>query len=291
MSRSEEESKGPLIGFFESLPRIQQILWVVVIGSYLVFIVVSIALLMSNILTYDPKVASLWASIVAGLATVGLVIVTIGYVAYTRRLVEVTEQSRREERVHREKMAERDINSLRKSILKEIQAMEGLHQLARNYSPGVSVYQELIPSEVYEANSSDIGLLTDDELEAIIEYYTLASIVNDLLAVQRRHDTEYGRDFFENLFYYLGFQWLFRWRELRRRTEIVAERIGDLAEVQTEAVTQLKLHLQDTPTEGFGEDGIIDFGDNQFGESVPNFSKTPNCRSSSTYAPCVQHAL
>lgn len=234
---------GPLVSLYSNLSITEKLAWGVVIGLYLLALSISIAYLISSVLTQELQRAGLWASIVSGLATVGLVVVTGFYVVYTRNLVGISEKARREELEHRNEQRERSLDSLRRALLQEIRAMENLHELSRNYEPGFSAFRQLVPSTVYEANAADIGRLTSNEIEAVVDYYTVASMVNDLLALQRDRDTKIGMGIFEEVYRAISFNWFFDRNSRKARTESTAERIGDLAEAQSDAIRELEHNL------------------------------------------------
>jgi hypothetical protein len=123
--------------------------------------------------------------------------------------------------------------------------MENLDELANDYTPEYSLYRELVPADVYQSNTRDIGSLTPDEIEAVVEYYTNAKIVNTYLRLQRDRDTSYGRSLFEEVIRGISLHWLFFRKERKQRTEATAERIEELAEAQQEAIEQLRANLDD----------------------------------------------
>jgi hypothetical protein len=208
-------------------------------------LIIALAALMTRVLQGDPETASLWASVVSGMATLGLVFVTLFYVFYTRKLVNVMQESQHEEKEFREKRRRQELDKLRKALLQEIQSIEGLNELSRKYQPGHSGFTQLVPSTVYESNSSNIGLLTEKEIEAVVEFYTVAEIVNDHLAVQRDMDTEIGWGIFEQVYRSISQNQFFERKSRKKRTEATADRIGDLADAQKQAVWELKSNLDE----------------------------------------------
>lgn len=217
-----------------------------------VFVLVVTALLGASLMAAfqlgvgNISTASAYASVAGGLATVTLVSLTGWYALETRRLVKESEKAREEERKRRDEEHEREKDKLRRSLLNEIQAMENLDELAREYTPNHSLYRQLVPSDVYQSNTRDIGLLTPEEIEAVVEYYTMAEIVNDYLRVQRDRDTSQGRSIFEETYRALSLHRLFFRKQRKNRTKATAERIAQLAEAQEEAMQRLKANLEES---------------------------------------------
>lgn len=238
-----DESTSPFEKFYSELTTFEKLIWGSVIGAYLAALIISITYLVSSVISRQIGTAGSWAAIVSGLATVGLVVVTGLYVVYTRNLVGVMEETQREEREFRVEKQQRDLDSLRRALLQEILSIEDLHEISRSYAPGYSAYRELVPSTVYQANASEIGLLKQDEVEAVVDYYSLASMVNDLLALQRELDTPIGWGIFEQVYRTISLNWLAERKDRKVRTETTAEKIGELAEAQAEAAGQLEDNL------------------------------------------------
>lgn len=213
---------------------------------FLIIILLSFLILtIQKVIVGELDAAGVYAGISVGIATILLVMVAGWYAAETRRLVFQTEQARIEEKEFRQNKRVRDIHKIRVALLQEIRAVEGLHRLARDYEPAVSMYTQIIPSKVFESNAGELGALSQKEIEAIIDYYTLGEMVEDHLAMQRKMDTAINQSVFEVLWRAISFEGLIFRKERQARTNMTAEKIKDLADAQQEAVDRIEENLEE----------------------------------------------
>lgn len=76
--------------------------------------------------------------------------------------------------------------ALRYSLLGELVFMEALEAWPRERDdPRLVPMQNLVPTQVYETNVDQLGLLTTREIANIARFYSTAQVVND--SIQRAH--------------------------------------------------------------------------------------------------------
>lgn len=134
------------------------------------------------------------ATVASALSTVILVVLTGQYAVLTRELVRENQRQaeKRERRWEIDREMKRD--SLRKALLGEIQTVQYLDQFAEEYHPERSLSGFIVPTTVYEANADQLGQLTPEEADAVVEFYTRVYQLEDSLRVQRELDTPYEKD-------------------------------------------------------------------------------------------------
>lgn len=241
----DAKSESIISKYFHSSHLYEQFAWAAVISIYLSVIIISLGQLARYTFADEPQTASFYASVVSGVATIGLVLITLWYAIQTRRMATEMERSREDEIRHREEEHQFELKKLRKALLREIQAVEDIDEIAENYDASYSLYTRLVPSTIYENNSKDIGLLTSDEVETIVDYYTIVDLLNDHLSVQRKMDTKIDRSVFEQVYYALSFSWLLLRGERQKRTQDTRSRINQLVTARNRAVSELKDNLED----------------------------------------------
>ncbi|MFC5279164.1 hypothetical protein ACFPM1_10420 [Halorubrum rubrum] len=80
---------------------------------------------------------------------------------------------------------EEKIRQLRQSLIAELSCLDELaNEKSSNYRTQVPG-NEIITAEVYKSNSSQISLLTPEEAEAVIRFYTGAILVNQSIQTAR----------------------------------------------------------------------------------------------------------
>ncbi|MFD1569541.1 hypothetical protein [Halorubrum laminariae] len=85
----------------------------------------------------------------------------------------------------RKNKQEEKIKQLRQSLLTELASFdELLNERSSNYRTQIPAH-EIITSEVYRSNSSQISLLTAEESESVIRFYSGAIMVNKTLQTAR----------------------------------------------------------------------------------------------------------
>lgn len=76
--------------------------------------------------------------------------------------------------------------SLRLALKTEIESEEVLDDWVENYPHGDTLHApkvDAFPSEVYSANAGDLGLLSSDEREAVVAYYSFADVVSQQIQI------------------------------------------------------------------------------------------------------------
>jgi len=201
------------------------------------------------------EIAGQIASICAAFATVLLASLTAQYADQTEKLVSETEKDRQSRLKAKEKENEREVQALRRALYEEIYKIQYFESLTENYSVGNSVLGIATPNKIYESNTSKIGLLSDEEIDSIVEYYTRLERASETIEYQKRVDTTIDKGALETYFHQsIRFQrWLVRMVTLgkygtkpsERRNEMVREQMEKLAEAQKRAIESLESHLDD----------------------------------------------
>ncbi|SDL08392.1 hypothetical protein [Natronorubrum texcoconense] len=133
------------------------------------------------------------STVVSSIATVVLVYVTFRYVRHTDQLVEETQQARLEEQQRQQEQRKRELTALRRGLLHEIQAGDDLEFFDENGVGNGNAVRRPAPTTIYEQNTDRIGLLTRQEIDAIVNYYTLLQKFEDELYL--RNETNRGKVF------------------------------------------------------------------------------------------------
>jgi len=79
------------------------------------------------------------------------------------------------------KRTRRKKEALRTAIRTEIESAKKLEYIARNIKQRRVSYSSAVASSIYDGHSFELGILEDEERKPIIEYYTNAKILNDML--------------------------------------------------------------------------------------------------------------
>lgn len=217
-------------------------------------IIYSLIKVTSAVLAGNLSKATAFGGVLSGLGTIGLFILTAWYAAETRRMASETEKSRKQERERRKQEEEKELNSLRRALLNEINKIRYFDELAENYGVGTSSLSFVAPTVVYEENAGKVGLLTEKEVDAIVEFYTRVYQIEDLLEFQKEHDSPVGKDAVSRYFLTTMI-----WMEetLRKvtfgivspdnrdkRTKAIKKRLRKLDVVQEKAIQELESALE-----------------------------------------------
>lgn len=200
--------------------------------------------------------ASSYTTFTSGLATVLLVGLTGWYAVQTRRMVTETRQSREQEQEEYERRRRREITSLRRALYEEIRAIRGLDEFADEYEPSKSVAGFQVPTAVYRANAQKLGLLSEEEADLVVEYYSRVEFVQERMRLQRELDTTVDMDavteihermqaLLRSLIRTVTFGY-YGERGAKKRAEQVRKLIRELDHVQEEATTALERNLDDS---------------------------------------------
>lgn len=194
------------------------------------------------------------ATVASALATILLVSLTADYVQMTQRLAEEAKSDREQRKETHENEQERELMALRRGLLKEIGQIETYDDYVEEYEIGLSVFEIPAPKTVYEQNADRIGLLEDEEIDAIVEYYTRLDHIQTEIETQRRLDTpdEWGlfKETYENIgslvdavvrMLSLG---RFGQRASKKRQERIRRLFDELTTAQDAAIDAIEGNLQ-----------------------------------------------
>lgn len=251
MNESEPTKLGEI---YSALPFWQR-RTLLIISLFLVIVPVSAAVSSGVFLLLNkPENAIPFASVASSVATVVLVGVTFWYAFETRRLVRITENRHQEERKTDEYRQIKKRNALRKALAQEIGKKAYLDDLAEQYSLGHSRIETLIPKTVYKANADEIGNLTEEEVDVVVEFYTRADQVENLMKVQREEDTTANQDFLTEFFNMTEMTLDSLLRKLsgghldpsrrKARMENIRQSLKELAANQDRAITVLEENIE-----------------------------------------------
>lgn len=111
------------------------------------------------------------SNFLSALVSIALVLVTMSYVYMTASLVDETREAREQNERLEEERREREKTALRRALLTEMEEMHAFREMEPDILP-IPPIPDIFPTTVYEANSDSVGLLTDEEAEAVIRFYT-----------------------------------------------------------------------------------------------------------------------
>ncbi|WP_306056948.1 hypothetical protein [Natronococcus wangiae] len=142
-----------------------------------------------NLYYGDAEAASDYASFASGIATIILVIITGFYSVQTKKQANSAERAR-EQRDYREKIEQfRRKQSLRKALKEEIDRTVTIG--GGESAELVAGMRKPVPRSMYDENAHQIGLLSDEEVGAIVEYYNVASTIEEMAHIHRSSDDEH----------------------------------------------------------------------------------------------------
>ena len=139
-------------------------------------------------------------TVISAIATILLVSLTGEYAEMTSALVRETKESREQDSKQVEQEQKRELKSLRRALYQEIGKVNYFEDLAKTYDASRAANGIAAPRSVYESNTDKIGLLTDDEIDYIIEYYTRLERVVYFIELQRKKDTTMEMDAFTQFY-------------------------------------------------------------------------------------------
>lgn len=109
----------------------------------------------------------------SSVANIVLVIITGFYVALTYLLVKENRAYREQQEEFREDDRERKKDRLRKALLAELRSMDELENYPpENLTPTTLPMFSNLPTTVYDSNTDLVGLLTSEEIDAIVRFYS-----------------------------------------------------------------------------------------------------------------------
>lgn len=80
------------------------------------------------------------------------------------------------------------MDALRRALREEIGEIDYLDDLAEEYALGHSRIESLVPKYVYEAQTSNLGKLTERERDLVVTFYSRTHELENLLRIQRNED-------------------------------------------------------------------------------------------------------
>lgn len=196
--------------------------------------------------------ARVYVEFIGGLGIIGLILLTASYTFHTRRMANQQWETHKEEIEYRRAQREMEVNAPRRALKEEIAKIQYLDDLAEQYKPGHSTLVPLVPRTVYEANASHLGLLTEREVDLVVEFYTRVEDVEKYMKFQKEFDLSppsnvlsYMEDLGEGIWngilkiVTLGSHT----HGYEHRIETVREKLENLAETQKKAVSELEENI------------------------------------------------
>lgn len=81
--------------------------------------------------------------------------------------------------------------NIRKAFKAEIGAIDNLDSYTDDYEPHqIARMRRVVPTALYKNSSEQLGMLTEDEVDHIIDYYGIAQMVEDFAYAHRMGDTD-----------------------------------------------------------------------------------------------------
>lgn len=194
------------------------------------------------------------AAVASAFATILLVSLTAQYAQMTQRLAEEAESDRKQRREFRQEQQRREIMALRRGLHEEIGKVRTYEDYVEKYETGLSIFQIPAPNTVYEQNADRIGLLDDEEMDLIVEYYTRLDQIQTEIETQRQLDTPFemglARELYEN--YEALFDLVIRkltngrygQRTSKNREERIRRLFDSLVTAQTAALDEIESNLE-----------------------------------------------
>jgi hypothetical protein len=197
--------------------------------------------------------AATYAQFVGGFGTIGLILLTGWYSYHTRRMVDQQWQMHKEEVEDRRERRQNEVNALRRALKEEIGKIGYLDKLAVDYNRSHSRLGTIVPKDVYNSNGHKLGLLSEGEVDVVVEYYTRAREVENLMEIQREEHTTAGTDRLMEIFYIsenlldkalkivtLGY-YTPNWEKTE---ESIQEEFEKLSKAQKQAISELEEKLE-----------------------------------------------
>ena len=197
------------------------------------------------------------ASVASAFATILLVSLTAQYAQMTQRLAEEAESDRDQRKQLHHEEQQRELFALRRGLHAEIGKVGSYEDYVEGYETGLSIFDIPAPTTVYEQNADRIGLLGDEEIDSIVEYYTRLDQIQTEIETQRRLDTTLEMGLAEEFYarYEAMVDYLIRKltvgryskRPSRQREERIRTLFEKLVSAQTEAIEAIESNLEEKP--------------------------------------------
>jgi len=138
----------------------------------------------------NTNVASAYSSFASGIATVILVLLTGFYAYQTKIQAKAAKEARNDrERMRREKRQAKQ-DTIRKSILHEIESTVDITGVSEDTVEMVVEMDDIVPKRIYENNTENLGLLSEEEINKIVEYYNTAALIEDVSSAQKAESVD-----------------------------------------------------------------------------------------------------
>lgn len=143
-----------------------------ILGVPVIILGVTVILMGLAIVRNEVGRASGFSTIVSSSATLVLVIVTMYYAKSTRNLVLESQKDRKRKEERENRIRKMRASGLRESLIAEINVIDSYDRIRE-----VNTYEQVEinqygPMDIYENNSSNLYLLNNNEVEAVVEYYS-----------------------------------------------------------------------------------------------------------------------
>lgn len=221
-----------------------------------ILLVVTLAISVNAIIAMASGIfeeAGQLAAVASAFATILLASLTAQYAQMTQRLAKEAESDREQRKEFRREEQRREIRSLRRGLHEEIGKVGNYDKYVDRYETGMSIFPIPAPNTVYESNANNIGLLEDEEVDLIVEYYTRLDHIQSELETQRQLDTTYemglAREFYER--YESVFDYVVRkltrgrygQRTSKNREERIQRLFDDLVTAQSAALEEIEINM------------------------------------------------
>lgn len=196
------------------------------------------------------------ASVASAFATILLVTLTAQYAKQTQQLVDESRKTREYQLKEQKFERDRELDSLRRALYAEINEVKNIDEFAESYDVSKSPIGLPVPSTIYETNAAKVGLLTDNEVECVVEYYSRVEAIQEYMELQERIDTSLDMDamteffkrmnaLFERALHTLSLGRVGS-RGTQQRSEVISQRLQALSQSQEAALDSLEEQLVDS---------------------------------------------
>lgn len=200
--------------------RVTNALSVSLTSGGLLLVIIGVIFTLKNMENGNSAATSHYASFVTASGTIVLVGVTLSYASISNRIA----NEHRKDRQQRKEQREEAVNGLRKALKTEISSDSNYYEAATEWT-----LLELITVEswrndrLYLQNATRMHLLTDFEIEKIVDFYTAQKSVDTICSSYKsKDDLPEDRD----LLY-----------------ERITKKLKELNEAQEEAISEIEQHL------------------------------------------------
>lgn len=112
--------------------------------------------------------------------TAVLLLLTAWYAYQTRKQAKEMEKTRKAEKERRDERLIRQKRILRKTLKSEIELLDEHHDVKTANGRRASALRRASSTAVYEGNTDKLGLLSQDEIDAVVDFYTDVALLEEL---------------------------------------------------------------------------------------------------------------